>query len=280
MGCWYDKVPTTESHDVCFENCVFDSEVGIAGLSNVVFHNCFFLDQVSIETIKEGCLIDFEHCAFKSGLYISKCEAERLSVNYCNIALGAVIIGCRIEKETVISDLNIGLFCRIEDSEFGGRGAFLSDIETKDELAICGCRFDAAASISLCRLGKLEVERSRFDSLTMDSIFANTYWEYESLSNEEKCKDSAHRPDVPENLEEEAGEDDGLTDREREFDRAIGNAIYRHGGSCIMFRETFFNGTVEIRKAVVSLLVIWKCRALDDFLMLEECEYDDYKNSK
>ncbi len=76
---------------------------------------------------------------------------------------------------------------------------------------------------------------------------------------------------------ESSEEDDELTDREKKFDRAIGRAARRHGGSSFLFKETIFNGTVEVRKVVVSLLVIWRCRALDDFLVLEECLKNDYE---
>jgi len=264
-------MPTIESRDICFENCVFDAEVEFDDISNVTFHNCFFLKQVSIETIKDGSLIDLQHCIFKSGLYISKCETERLSVDYCNMALSMNIIKCRIENEMAIRNLHIGLYCHIEDSEFGGHGVFLSDVEINDEMEICGCRFDAAASISLCRMERLEVDRTRFDSLHIESIFANAYLEYEELTNKDEYDDIRHHLGVPEGLEEESGEDDGLTDRERRFDRAISRAFDWHGGSVIMLRESFFNGAVEIRKAVVSLLAIWRCRALDDFLILDEC---------
>ncbi len=264
-------MPKIESRDICFENCVFDAEMEIDGISNVAFHNCFFLKQVSIGAIKSGHQIDLQHCIFKSGLYISKCEIERLSVNYCNIALSMNITRCRIENKTAIRNLHVGLYCHIEDSEFGGHGVLLADMEIKDEMEICGCRFDTAANISLCRMGRLEVDRSRFDSLQMDSIFANAYLEYEKLSNKDECDGTGHHMGVSESLEEESGEDDELTDRERKFDRAIGRAFDWHGGSVIMFKESFFNGTVEIRKAVVSLLAIWRCRALDDFLILDEC---------
>ncbi len=185
MGCWYDCMPTAESHDICFENCVFDTEVDLAGLSNVAFHNCFFLDQVSIEEIKEGSLIDFQHCIFKYELFVLNCETERLNIDYCNVSSSLIIRGCIIEKETALRNLHVGMNCRIEDSEFRGHRTSLSEMEIKEGVVISECRFDATTSISLCKMNNLEVDKSWFDGLTMDSVFANTYLTYESLSEKD-----------------------------------------------------------------------------------------------
>ena len=181
LCCWFDKVPEGYNKGATFDSCVFERTVSLKGYKSVIFHNCFFLNPVSVEDSPDCDMISFEQCAFKGNVTISKCHPDRLFIRNCNVLENLVIDDCIVGKWTSIHDVQIKQVSLVWDSVFSGQEFMFRRIAIGNGLEFSGCVFESPAEISFCSLEELRVRGCSFNKLTVCGIYTHRHLECEEL---------------------------------------------------------------------------------------------------